>query len=192
MIRKPRKINRLIRKWVSNLDWRLLFLLIVPLSFILFVSLSSTPINSVFPLRSFIFNRNNLSDFISSWPLGSPNRTYLGWTPFKADQLHHSKIAVCLVGGARRFELTGPSIVENVLKEYPNADLFLHSPMDKNTFKLSLLKTAPRLASVRIFEQKFVPQTEEQVRVLTAANSPSGIQVETVNFFNSLVTSKFS
>ncbi|XWS24584.1 hypothetical protein CRYUN_Cryun28dG0115500 [Craigia yunnanensis] len=173
MIKKPQKINMLIRKWVSDLDWLLLFLVIVPLSFILFVSLSSTPINSVFPLRSFIFNRN-FSHFISSYP--SPDRTHLGWTPSKADQLHHSRIAVCLVGGARRFELTGPSIVEKILKEYPNADLFLHSPMDKNAFKLSLLKTAPRLASVRIFEQNFVPQTEGQVRVLTAANSPNGIQ----------------
>ncbi|XWS20866.1 hypothetical protein CRYUN_Cryun30bG0005800 [Craigia yunnanensis] len=171
MIKKPRKINMLIRKWVSDLDYRLLFLVIIPLSLLLFVSLSSTPINSVFTLRSFIFNRTNSSDFISSCPLRPLNRTHSA----KAE-LHQSRIAVCLVGGARRFELTGPSIVEKVLKEYPNADLFLHSPMDKNAFKLSLLKTAPRLGSVRIFEQKIVPQTEEQVRVLTAANSPNGIQ----------------
>ncbi|XVF63555.1 hypothetical protein PTKIN_Ptkin09bG0096100 [Pterospermum kingtungense] len=159
MIKKPRKINMLIRKGVLDLDWRLL-LVIVPLSFLLFVFLPSIPINSVFPLRSFLFNRSKYSSGHSA----------------KADQLHQSRIAVCLVGGARRFELTGPSIVEKVLKEYPNADLFLHSPMDRNAFKLSLLKTAPRVASVRIFEQKFVPQTEEQFRVLTAANSPNGIQ----------------
>ncbi|KAE8731421.1 Transducin/WD40 repeat-like superfamily protein [Hibiscus syriacus] len=48
--------------------------------------------------------------------------------------------------------------------------------MDENAFKLSLLKTAPRLASVRIFGQRLVPQTAEQVRVLTATNSPNGIQ----------------
>lgn len=172
MIKKPRKINMLLRKWVADLDWRLLFLVIVPLSVLLFVSFSPTPINTAFPLRSFIFNRTNFPDFESACPPRPPNGTHSA----KVDQLHQSRIAVCLVGGARRFELTGPSIVEKVLKKYPNADLFLHSPMDKNAFKLSLLKTAPRLATVRIFEQKFVPQTEEQVRVLTAANSPNGVQ----------------
>lgn len=163
-----------IKKW-SELDWRLLFLVVVPLSFLFFVSsLTSTHLNSVVSLRSFIFS--NLSDFISLHP-HSANAVR---------SLDRSRIAVCLVGGARRFELTGPSILEKVLKRYPNSDLFLHCPMDKNAFKLSLLRTAPRLASVRIFEQKLVPETGEQVRVLTAANSPNGIQVETVHFFNML------
>lgn len=92
-------------------------------------------------------------------------------------ELQKSKMAVCLVGGARRFEVTGPSIMEKILKEYPNADLFLHSPLDRNTFKLSYLKAAPKLAAVRIFEPTPIPETESQLRVLTAANSPNGIQV---------------
>lgn len=164
MIKKPQKVNMFIKKW-SELDWRLLFLVVVPLSFLFFVSsLTSTHLNSVVSLRSFIFS--NLSDFISLHP-HSANAVR---------SLDRSTIAVCLVGGARRFELTGPSILEKVLKRYPNSDLFLHCPMDKNAFKLSLLRTAPRLASVRIFEQKLVPETGEQVRVLTAANSPNGIQ----------------
>lgn len=164
MIKKPQKVNMFIKKW-SELDWRLLFLVVVPLSFLFFVSsLTSTHLNSVVSLRSFIFS--NLSDFISLHP-HSANAVR---------SLDRSRIAVCLVGGARRFELTGPSILEKVLKRYPNSDLFLHCPMDKNAFKLSLLRTAPRLASVRIFEQKLVPETGEQVRVLTAANSPNGIQ----------------
>ncbi|KAL1170100.1 hypothetical protein V6Z11_A05G190500 [Gossypium hirsutum] len=164
MIKKPQKVNMFIKKW-SELDWRLLFLVVVPLSFLFFVSsLTSTHLNSVVSLRSFIFS--NLSDFISLHP-HSANAVR---------SLDRSTIAVCLVGGARRFELTGPSIVEKVLNRYPNADLFLHCPMDKDAFKLSLLRTAPRLASVRIFEQKLVPETGEQVRVLTAANSPNGIQ----------------
>lgn len=96
-----------------------------------------------------------------------------GWE----DELQRSRIAVCLVGGARRFELTGPSIVENILKVYPNADLFLHSPMDRNAYKFSLLKVVTRLASVRIFEPKPINETESQVRVLSAAGSPNGIQV---------------
>ncbi|GAB4828421.1 hypothetical protein Ancab_035419 [Ancistrocladus abbreviatus] len=92
------------------------------------------------------------------------------------EELDRSRMAVCLVGGARRFELTGPSIVERILKEYPNSDLFLNSPMDGNAYKLSLLKVAPRIAAVRIFEPKPIQETESQVRVLTAANSPNGIQ----------------
>lgn len=156
MVKLAEKINMLIKKGFSDLDWRLLFLIIVPLSILLFIALSSTPsIHYFFPLRSFLFTTP------------SPDVTGM---------LRQSRMAVCLVGGARRFELTGPSIMERVIKEYPNADLFLHSPMDKNAFKLSLLRTAPRLASVRIFDQKIVPQTAEQVRVLTAANSPNGIQ----------------
>lgn len=83
---------------------------------------------------------------------------------------------MCLVGGARRFELTGPSIVERILKVYPNSDLFLHSPLDTSAFKFSFLRTAPRIAAVRIFEPKPIPETESQARVLTASGSPNGIQ----------------
>ncbi|KAK8585228.1 hypothetical protein V6N13_139163 [Hibiscus sabdariffa] len=156
MVKKPQKINMFIKKR-SEVDWRLLFLVIIPLSlFFLVSSLWFTHNDSVLvPLRSFIFSKSSSPHLVDG---------------------ERSRIAVCLVGGARRFELTGPSIVENVLKRYPNADLFLNCLKDKNAFKLSLLKTAPRLASVRIFAQKPVPETQEQVRVLTAVNSPNGIQ----------------
>lgn len=86
------------------------------------------------------------------------------------------KIAICLVGGARRFELTGPSIIKNVLQKYPNADLFLNSPFDKDSYKFLLLKNAPRIASVRIFVPEHINQTETQERLLTSNNSPNGIQ----------------
>ncbi|GJS79806.1 hypothetical protein Tco_0729687 [Tanacetum coccineum] len=79
-------------------------------------------------------------------------------------------------GGARRFELTGGSIIENVLKEYPNADLFLNSPLDENSFKFSTLKLVSRIGGIRIFKPEVIPETDEALRVLTASNSPNGIQ----------------
>ncbi|XP_057532345.1 uncharacterized protein LOC130810343 [Amaranthus tricolor] len=94
----------------------------------------------------------------------------------RKDELNRSRIAVCLVGGARRFELTGPSIIDRVLNEFPNSDLFLNSPLDSNSYKLSLLTFAPRVNSIRIFKPTPIPESESQIRVLTAANSPNGIQ----------------
>lgn len=174
MLKIPQEVIMQIAKWVSDLDRRRLLLIIPPLSILVFLSLSSTPLDSFFSLRSFIFDHAqppafNSSDFVNSPLSGVPNQ----WK----DELLRSRMAVCLVGGARRFELTGPSIVENVLKVYPNADLFLHSPMDRNAYKFSLLKAVPRLTSVRIFNPEHLNETESQVRVLTAANSPNGIQV---------------
>ncbi|KAM7252888.1 hypothetical protein ACFE04_025506 [Oxalis oulophora] len=76
----------------------------------------------------------------------------------------------------RLFELTGPSIIDKILNEYPNADLYLNSPIDKDSFKFSLLKAAPRIASVRIFQPKPIHENDSDLRVLTSANSPNGIQ----------------
>ncbi|KAG0457035.1 hypothetical protein HPP92_021860 [Vanilla planifolia] len=87
-----------------------------------------------------------------------------------------TKMAICLVGGARRFELTGPSIVKHVLQEYPNADLFLHGPLDQNAYKFFLLKTAPRIAAVRIFDPHRIAETKMQLRVLSSGDSPNGTQ----------------
>ncbi|WJX36120.1 hypothetical protein P8452_24032 [Trifolium repens] len=71
---------------------------------------------------------------------------------------------------------TGPSILDMILKEYPNSDLFLHSPLDSDSFKFSLLKFAPNVAAVKIFHPQPLPENESFVRVLTAHNSPNGIQ----------------
>lgn len=96
--------------------------------------------------------------------------------PATKEELDQSRIAVCLVGGARRFELTGPSIIQKILKEYPKSDLYLHSPFDSKAYKFSLLKAAPRISAVKIFRPKPINTTESQVRVLSPRNSPNGIQ----------------
>ncbi|KAF5955477.1 hypothetical protein HYC85_008333 [Camellia sinensis] len=166
-------------KWVSDLDWRVLLLILPPLSLLLFLSLSSssspfTSLPSFSPLKSILYNRATPSPNLSRSPppIPPPPNT----NESETSRLERSRMAVCLVGGARRFELTGPSIVAKILKVYPNSDLFLHSPMDSNAFKFSLLKIAPKIASVKIFQPKPIPETESELRVLTASNSPNGIQ----------------
>lgn len=174
----PTKLLMQLPKRLSDLDFRLICFLLLPLSLLLYISFSSVSsattvgvIFSSFPSFKSIFLNNNASNLDTLLSNKSESLNLDG----KAE-LERSRIAVCLVGGARRFELTGPSIVENILEVYGNSDLFLHSPMDSNAYKLSLLKIAPRIAAVRIFQPEPIPVTESQLRVLTAGGSPNGIQ----------------
>ncbi|XP_057468929.1 uncharacterized protein LOC130758118 [Actinidia eriantha] len=171
MPKSSQKIEIQVSRWFSDLDWRVLLCILAPLSLLVFVSLSSlsafTFLPSFAPLNSLFSNK--------SQPAPSMARAESEANLWKRE-LDRSRMAVCLVGGARRFELTGPSIVENILKVYPNSDLFLHSPLDSNAFKFSLLKISPRITSVRIFKPSPIPETKSQFRVLTASNSPNGIQ----------------
>ncbi|KAK7390197.1 hypothetical protein VNO78_25496 [Psophocarpus tetragonolobus] len=41
-----------------------------------------------------------------------------------------------------------PSKMEMVLNEYPNSNLSLHSPLDNDVFKFSLLKFAPKIVAL--------------------------------------------
>ncbi|KAK4253848.1 hypothetical protein QN277_010471 [Acacia crassicarpa] len=78
--------------------------------------------------------------------------------------------------------MTRSSIVDNILKQYPNSDLFLHSPLGKDDFNFSLLKNAPRVASVRIFQLQPLPETESEARVPIALNSPNALQLFRIEF----------
>ncbi|CAK9178342.1 unnamed protein product [Ilex paraguariensis] len=187
ILKNPQKKVMQITRCVTDLDWRLLLLILPPLSLIIFLSFSSVatttsfnPFSTFAPFKSIFHNHSPLNSgpsISSDNGVRSMNESERNrWIKEKKDELNRSRIAVCLVGGARRFELTGPSIVHKILKVYPNSDLFLHSPLDSMAYKFSLLKVAPKIASVKIFEPKPIPVTESQVRVLTADNSPNGVQ----------------
>lgn len=156
-------------------EWRYVILFLF-----LFVLTNSICKIQPFSLRSLLFSSNQQSKYISVHDDDDGDKS-------KASGLYGSRIAICLVGGARRFELTGPSIVRNLLEEYPNADLFLNAPLDKDSYKFSLLKGVPRIARVRIFEPESLQETEAQSRVLTAENSPNGIKVLLVFSFSLFV-----
>lgn len=161
-MKSPAKSLTQLPKRALDLDWRLVLLLISSVTFFTYISISSSSAAAV------LISLPKAASFKSI--LHPPNHR-------PARPLNGSRIAVCLVGGARRFELTGPSIVERILRVYENSDLFLHCPLDSNSYKLQLLSDAPRIASVRIFKPQPVPETESQLRVLTPSNSPNGIQV---------------
>ncbi|KAH9308338.1 hypothetical protein KI387_036249 [Taxus chinensis] len=88
-----------------------------------------------------------------------------------------NRIAICLVGGARKFELTGPSLLKYVINRYNDSDVFLHAPLDNNSYKFSLLnKASSGLAAVRIFTPQRINETTMQAYVFTSTGSPNGLQ----------------
>ncbi|KAK3427304.1 uncharacterized protein LOC104450311 [Eucalyptus grandis] len=175
MLKFPAKITKHIitRRWSSpslpsSLDSRLLLVVTTMTSLSLLALLH--------PDSSLLLCTRSLGPPVKPrLPPPWANSTSEARTGRKAE-LDRSRMAVCLVGAARRFELTGPSIVEHILKVYPNSDLFLHSPLDQNSYKLLLLKESPRIAAVRVFRPERIRWNESQARVLTGLNSPSGIQ----------------
>jgi hypothetical protein len=85
------------------------------------------------------------------------------------------RIAVCLVGSARMFELTSQTLRKNLLDVYPNTDVFLHAPLDKDSHKFSLL-TGRNLRSARIFTPTRIPESHIASEVITSWGSPHGLQ----------------
>ncbi|BBN06264.1 hypothetical protein MPTK1_3g19660 [Marchantia polymorpha subsp. ruderalis] len=86
------------------------------------------------------------------------------------------RVAICLVGGARAFELTGLTIKKYVLDVYDHPDIFLHVPFDENSHKLTVLQNSSHLVMARIFVPQHIPENRLQQEVLTGSNSPNGIQ----------------
>ncbi|CAI5536074.1 unnamed protein product [Closterium sp. Naga37s-1] len=71
--------------------------------------------------------------------------------PFGAAQAPTPRVAICLVGGAREFHLTAPTLQRHLLPAYPSAHVFLLAPLDHSAHRLSLLAW-PHLGAPRLGE----------------------------------------
>lgn len=91
-------------------------------------------------------------------------------------------MAICLAGGLRAFQLTGPSIVHHLLSSFPDGHVFVSSAADETSHKLFLLDPPPqgpavaRLKAVRFLPQAPLDQSTPGARLLSSVGSPNGIQ----------------
>ena len=72
---------------------------------------------------------------------------------------------------------------EYLLQSFANADVFVHAPFDKDSYKLSILKDIPNLVHFRIFKPETISEPRTYTDILTASNSPHGIQVLFFEYF---------
>eukprot|EP00897_Mesotaenium_endlicherianum_P009687 jgi/Mesen1/8747/ME000052S08172 len=86
------------------------------------------------------------------------------------------RMAICLVGGARSFELTGLSVKDNLLSAYPNSDVFVNMPIDENSHKLTILQGVRNIVAMRVFAQGPMKEDRTTELVLTAHGSPNAVQ----------------
>lgn len=84
--------------------------------------------------------------------------------------------AICLVGAARDFELTGPSIRKHLLGSFPYADVFVNMALDHKTHTVTLLEGVANLARVNVFAQWPMQEAGAPIEVLSPDFSPHGLQ----------------
>jgi hypothetical protein len=134
---------------------------------------------TIFALVLVIRNYNSLASpnlFISH--LNQHFRATSSKVDTRTDQ-NQSRVALCLVGGARAFELTAESILRHLIEPHNDwaPDVFLHAPLDSDAHKFTLLhNVSGRLASARIFRPELFLESEIHREVLDARSSPNGIQ----------------
>jgi hypothetical protein len=92
-------------------------------------------------------------------------------------RIPEQRTAVCLSGGARSFELTGPSIKEHLLTAYPNTDVFLVIPFDQDTHKLSLLAGVGNIVRAHVSTQSLILEDDINRELFDEYGSPNGVQV---------------
>ncbi|GJP33270.1 hypothetical protein CLOM_g17819 [Closterium sp. NIES-68] len=73
---------------------------------------------------------------------------------------------MCLIGGARHFELTAASLKRHVLSAYPGAHAFLIASLDGDAKKLALLAAHPSVVSVSVSRQARINETHFPTHVL--------------------------
>jgi hypothetical protein len=116
-------------------------------------------------LRRFSSNQSSNSFGSESNELRSPSTSF---------DKGSTRIAVCLCGGARQFEVSGLSIKRNLLLSLGEPDTFLNVPLDANTKKLPLLQ-GTNIVAVRIIAQAPIYESQ-QIREVLRLESPTGVQ----------------
>lgn len=93
------------------------------------------------------------------------------------------------------FELTSLSLVKHLFASYPGADIFVSAPLTEDSHKLLLLSEAEAVLSaaaaakgvgskpwslkrVHFIAQEPMEETKEHKKILSAAWSPNGLQVQ--------------
>lgn len=92
-------------------------------------------------------------------------------------KVSEERTAICLSGGARSFELTGPSIRDRLLRAYPNSDVFLVVPFDPDAHKLSLLAGVGNIVHAEVAVQALMREDDVSRELFDEYGSPNGVQV---------------
>lgn len=86
------------------------------------------------------------------------------------------KIAVCLIGEARHFEINGPSIERHLVGTYKNSDLYVFLRLDENSWKLSLLSPHPSFAFLHVEEQQPLDPSAHPTHILSVPSIQGQLQ----------------